>query len=159
MLGRFQGRFDAQLFARAGGDFDDVARTNLIGRNVQSLGVHQNRVVPDQLASLGTRSAEAHTINNVVETPFQQLEQVFAGRAAQAVGLFVIVRELRFEYAVDAAQLLLLAQLRAIVRGTALALAMLAGRVGALLHRTLGGEALIAFQKQLAAFAAALTAL
>src|SRR5581483_3347018 len=88
-----------------------------------------------------------------------QLQQVLAGRALVARGFLVIIFELALEHAVDAAQLLLLAQLQAVVRHAAATLAVLAGRVGALVHRAALGEALLAFQEQLAALAAAQAAL
>ena len=76
-------------------------------------------------------------------------------RAASAID----TAELALEDAVDAADLLLLAQLLAVV-GQALAalLAVLARRVGAALDRALVSKALLAFEEQFLALAAALAA-
>ena len=59
----------------------------------------------------------------------QELEQVVAGHAAAALGLDVMLAELRLEHAVIPAHLLLLAQLKTVLRRTpGAALAVLARR-------------------------------
>jgi hypothetical protein len=76
-----------------------------------------------------------------------------------ALGIAEHFAELALEHAVDAADLLLFAQLRA-VTGQALAglLAVLAGRIGTALDGTFVSEALFAFEEELFALAAALAA-
>ena len=65
-----------------------------------------------------------------------------------------------FEQTVDVAHLLLLAQLLAVVgESRAALLAVLAGRVGAPLHRALVGKALLALEKELLPFSPAMPAL
>jgi hypothetical protein len=69
-----------------------------------------------------------------------------------------VAAELALHHAVDAARLLLLAQLHAVVRRLApegLLLAMHPRREGAALHRALGAEAALPFEEQLHAFAPA----
>ncbi len=78
-----------------------------------------------QLARFSTRGAKTHAVYDVVETAFQQLQQVFAGRAFQACSFLVVVAELLLQYAVDTAYFLLFTQLYAVVGQTAAARAVL----------------------------------
>src|SRR5207302_893546 len=74
--------------------------------------------------------------------------------------VLVGVAELALEHAVGTAHLLLFAQLLAVVgKPRAALLPVLAGRVGAPLNRALVGKALLALEKELLAFAAAVSAL
>src|SRR5690606_31648979 len=66
--------------------------------------------------------------------------------------------ELLLQDPVGAPDLLLLAQLQGVPREPRLLLPVLAGRVAASLDRALVGEAFLAFEKQLLAFAPALAA-
>ena len=84
----------------------------------------------------------------------QSLARDFLGARGQLVG----IAELAFQHAVNAAYLLLFAQLRAVVGTAQIFLAVLAGRVRAALNGTLVGEALLAFEEELLAFPAALAA-
>ena len=105
-------------------------------------------------------AAEAQPVDHVVEAPLELArEQVLAHDA-------LLVRRARskvrrnwpLQHAVEALHLLLLAQLQAVALQLALdapALAVLAGRVVALLDRALLGEAAVALQEQLHALAAA----
>src|SRR5262249_49987290 len=91
---------------------------------------------------------------------FQDLQQALARHALRAGGRGVDLAELALKDAVDAARLLLLAQLLAVVgQARARLLAMLAGRVAAALDGALVGEALLALQEELLALPAALPAL
>src|SRR6185437_14873193 len=93
-----------------------------------------------------------HAVHDVVETALEQPQQVLAGGAGLACGFRVVVAELALEHAVHAAQLLLLAQLQAIV-GQALAaltldaagrhaeLALVLERLGAALEEKVGALA------------------
>ena len=83
----------------------------------------------------GARGREAHAVDGVVEAALEQLQQRLAGDAAAgALGLLEVAAELIFEHAVDALDLLLLAQLHAVADHLGLArAAVLAGRHVALL--------------------------
>src|SRR6266550_4751983 len=84
------------------------------------------------------------------------LQQQFAGDAGTARGLLEVVAELVFQREVDALGLLLFAQLQAVTHNLGLAVfTVLAGGEVALLHRTLVGKTLGAFQEKLHAFATA----
>src|SRR4029079_17899944 len=79
----------------------------------------------------------------------QDLEQDLTGLAGLAVGLFVVTAELLLQDAVDAAGLLLLAQLQQVLAVLGAAAAVLARRVGPDLDRALRGLALAALEEQL----------
>src|SRR6185436_18239177 len=136
------------------------ADAQAIRRDVHALAVDQDGVVAHDLARFAARGAEAHAVGDVVEARFEQLQQALAGDALGARRVVVGVAELPLEQPVGVAHLLLLAQLLAVVgEARAALLAVLAGRVGAALHRALVGEALLALEVELLAFAAAMTAL
>src|SRR5262249_27513410 len=79
---------------------------------------------------------------------------------ALAGGRFgVELAELALEQAVDAADFLFFTQLHAVARQARLLLAVLAGRIGAMIDRTLFGIAFLALEEELLALAAALPAL
>jgi hypothetical protein len=124
-----------------------------------STTVHQNAVVAHDLARFSARGAEAHLVSNVVEARFQHLQQRFAGNAFLLRRALINIAELALEQAVDTAQLLLFAQLYAIAGKAAVLLTVLTRRIIAALNRTFIGEALIAFEEEFLALAAALTAL
>src|SRR4030095_7257808 len=82
---------------------------------VDDLAVDGDRAVAHELARLRARRAEAHPIDDVVEPRLEELQQIRAGRALAPRGLAEIAAELPLEDPVRAAQLLLLAQLVAVV--------------------------------------------
>ena len=114
----------------------------------------------NQLARLGARGGHAHAVDGVVEAALQQLQQRLAGDAAAgALGLFEVAAELIFQHAVDALDLLLLAQLHAVADHLGLAQpAVLARGHVALLDRALLGVAALTLEEQLHALAAAQSA-
>ena len=73
------------------------------------------RAVRDQLARFGAGRAEAHAVDDVVEARLEQHQQVRAGVALAALGFGEVAAELALEDAVHALDLLLLAQLDAVV--------------------------------------------
>ena len=124
------GFLHAQLSARTLGQGDLVTRTNLVRRDVDLLAVDQDGLVRDELASLGAGDRETHAVDDVVQTAFEQAQQVFAGVALEGRRLGVVVAELTLEHTVDALDLLLFTQLNSIVgHAHALVGAMLAGLV------------------------------
>ena len=84
--------------------------------------------VADELAGLGSRRREAHPVDDVVEAQLERAEEALAGHAGAVLGVVEVVPELALEDAVDAADLLLLAKLEAVVADLAAADAVLAGR-------------------------------
>jgi hypothetical protein len=136
---------------------DDVALADPVARDGDPLAVDQHVAVADELAGLAAAGAPAGPEDHVVEAQLEVAQQVLAGDAGLAAGLLVEVAELLLQEPVDAAGLLLLAQLGQVLRALAHAVAaVLAGRVGAAVavgHR-LGDGALervaaLALQEQL----------
>src|SRR5688572_21451135 len=154
LLRQRQRFLDAKLLARTLGDRDLVARLDLEGRQVDLLAVDHDGLVRDELARLRPRHGEAHAIDDVVEALLEDAEQVLAGVALLAGGLRVDVAELALEQAVDALDLLLLAQLDGVV-GQATLLRRRAVLAGLLLELALRVErASGALERQVGAFAA-----
>ncbi|MCY1438506.1 hypothetical protein D9M71_547090 [compost metagenome] len=69
----------------------------------------------NQLTGFSAGSAVAHTVNDVVQTAFEQLQQVLTSSAFLAGCFFVVTAELTLENAVDTTDLLLFTQLSAVV--------------------------------------------
>ena len=112
--------------------------------------------VAHQLARLRVVGREAEPVDHVVEAPLEELQQVLARDALHADRLVVVAAELALGEAVDALHLLLLAQLRTVVRQLAAArLAVLAGGVGAALVAALVRVAAVPLEEQLHVFAPA----
>src|SRR3954454_18669993 len=128
---------------------DDVVRAHPVGGDVDLAAVHPDVPVADQLAGHVAGLGEAGPVDHVVQPRFQDLEQDLTGLAGLVVGLFVVAAELLLQHAVDAAGLLLLAQLQQVLAVLAAAPAVLARRVGPDLDRALGGLALAALEEQL----------
>ena len=112
-----------------------------------------------ELARLTARGAEAEPVDHVVESDLEQPQQVLAGDALLAARHHVVVVELLFEHLVEAPRLLLFAQLQQVLGLLDAPAAVLARRVRAALDRAFVGEAALALEKELHAFAAALLAL
>ena len=90
--------------------------------------------VRNELAGSRTRRGDTQAVNDVVQAALQQLQQVLTRDTTHAGSLLVGARELLLQQAVRVLRLLLLAQLRAVLRHF-LALArqtMLSGRIVAL---------------------------
>src|SRR5579859_3502852 len=112
--------------------------------------------VPHELPRLLARRAQTEPVDDVVQAQLQVAQQVDAGHAWLPGRLVEIVAELLLEQAVDAARLLLRAQLDAVVGRLALArLAVHAGRERAALDGALRRVAPLALQVELGALAAA----
>src|SRR5215217_5927670 len=144
-----------QVLAHTLLDLDDVARLDLVGGDVDLPAVDGHVRVAHQLARLVAAPGQAAPVDHVVEARLQQLEQRLAGDALPAGRLDVVVVELLLEHAVDAAGLLLLPELQVVLALLEPAAAVLAGRVGALLHRALGALALGALEEELGLLAPA----
>src|ERR1041384_7925042 len=147
---------DRRVLAAAGPDRHDIARLDRERRDIHLLAVHDEVAVADQLPRLRRGRREPGAIGDVVEPPFEQLQQRLAGDAARPLRLLEVAAELILEHAVDALDLLLLAQLHAVAGQLLLArLPVLPRREVALLDRALLGVAALALEEQLHPLAAA----
>src|SRR5262249_11756531 len=124
-------------------------------RDVDPPSVHLEVTVAHELPALRARGHVAQAEHHVVEPPLEQRHQVLALHAFERRGLVDRLAELALQHAVDAAHLLLLAQLLAVVGELRPALAVLTRRVVAPLDGALVREAAVALQEQLHALAAA----
>src|SRR5262249_32093235 len=127
-------------------------------RDVHLLAVHQEVAMADQLTGLRPRGRQSQPIDDVVEPPFEELEQRHAGNAARALGGLEVAAELILDHSVNALHLLLLAQLQAVAGELRLPrLAGLPGREIALFDGALLRIAPLPLQEQLHRLAATQT--
>src|SRR5579862_8096159 len=132
-----------------GRDLDDVVLAHPEGRDVHPAAVDRDVTVPDELAGHVPALGEAGAVHDVVEPALQDLEQRLAGTAGLVGGLDVVAVELLLEHAVDAAGLLLLADLQQVLAVLLTDPAVLTRRVGADLDRALRRVALGALEEEL----------
>src|SRR3954465_152479 len=149
LAGTGGGDLERHHLARLLRDLDDVVGAPPVGRDVDLAAVHPDVAVAHQLASHVAGLGQAGPVDHVVQPRLEDLEQNLTGLAGLLVGLFVVAAELLLQHAVDAAGLLLLAQLQQVLAVLAAAPAVLARRVGPDLDRALGGLALAALEEQL----------
>src|SRR5262249_47283956 len=105
---------DTQLCSRLLDHLDNIALPQLVGRNVDALAIHQNAVMPYDLARFSARRAESHAVGHGVQPALEELQQILTRDAFAAIRLSVDLAELTLQYAVDTPYLLLLSQLRGI---------------------------------------------
>src|SRR6185295_9160743 len=132
-----------------------IAGLHRVRGHVRGGAVDREVAVGHELAGLCPRAGEAEPEDDVVEPGLEPLEERLAGDAGRAFGLTVVVPELPLEHAIDAADLLLLAQLDAELAHLAAADAVLAGRGRTPLEGALLGVAASALQEELGALPAA----
>src|SRR5690606_16122064 len=132
------------------------AGLGLVGGQVDRLAVDRDATVRHQLARGRPGHREAHAVDDVVEAGLEQLQQVLTRVALLGRGLLVVVAELALQQAVDALDLLLLAQLDGVVGELAAtragAGAVLAGLLLQLALRVEGAGGRL--QREVGAFAA-----
>ena len=105
-------------------DSDDVAGLDAVGRDVHALAVHGEVTVTDGLTSLFAGAGEAKTEDDVVEARLKDDHEVLTGDAVHLTGLVEVAVELLLQNAIDELDLLLLAQLHAVLRFLATALGL-----------------------------------
>ena len=125
------------------------------GRDVRGAAVDSEVAVGHELARVVAGRRDAEPEDHVIEPQLEDAEQVLARHAGAGLSVLEVVVELALQDAVDAADLLLLAQLEAVVADLAAADAVLAGRRGPPLERALLGIAARTLEEELGAFATA----
>ena len=83
LLSQFKGFSDTSLLLGLFAHGDDVARLDVVRRNVHLLAVDKDGAVRNHLAGFSARGAEAHAVNHVVQTGFKKGEKVFTGVAGR----------------------------------------------------------------------------
>src|SRR3990167_7114126 len=97
-----------------------------------------------QLASRVARTRQSGTLHGVIESQFQQAQQVFAGDALHPLRAFERAAKLTFQDAIEPLHLLLLPQLHGIFRWLGPFFAVLPRRGGTPFEGTFIGETPIA---------------
>ena len=138
-----------------GADLDPIARLAMEGGDVRRAAVDGEVAVRHELSRVVARGRDSEPEDDVVEPKLEDPQEVLAGHAGAGFGLLEIVVELALEDAIDAADLLLLAELEAIVADLAASDAVLARRRRTPLEGALLGVAARALQEELRALAAA----
>src|SRR5262245_13113987 len=127
---------------------DHVALPQRVGRDRHALAVHVDMAVPDELAGLVAARREPGAEHGVVDAQLERAHEVLTGDARLTVRLRVERTELLLEQAVDAARLLLLAQLQQVLAVSHATAAVHARRVRTPLDRAAHGLALGALEEQ-----------
>src|SRR5262249_17395390 len=149
-LHRAQRVDDARDLARRLANLHQVVRPHQVRGNVDLATVELEVAGAHELPRLGVVGREAQTVDDVVEAPLEQLDEVLAGDALHPRRLVVVAAELALGDPVDALDFLLLAQLLAVVRRLLAArLAVLPRRIGPPLVPALVGVAAVALEEQL----------
>jgi hypothetical protein len=105
-------------------------------------------VVPDEVTPLRPRVGETEAIHHIVQTAFEQDQQVGTGNTFLPIGFFKKQPKLLFRKAVGILDLLLFAQLYAVVRWFAAApLSMVTGSVSSAIEGAFVGVATVTLQK------------
>lgn len=135
-FGRSGGFDNASQFAGFFLDGNDIAGFDQIGRDVHAFAVDHDVAVVDELTRSENGRNEFHTINDGVQTRFQQTDQVFGRVAAAADSFGVVFAHLFFgNVAVVGFQFLFSQQLRAVVGRFAFVLTVLTRTVFAAVNR------------------------
>src|SRR5580704_11704723 len=109
--------------------------------------------VTNDLPCLRQRAGEAETIDDVIEPALEQHQQILAGDAVHPLSHREVCRELRFHQAVNALNLLLLAQPNREFGETRTRLSVRAGRIIAPLDRALVAVASLSLEEEFQSFA------
>src|SRR5688572_19668041 len=136
-------------------DLELVARLELVRRDVRRDAVHGEVAMVDELSCGGPGRREAGPVDDVIEAQLERAEQVLAGHARAVLRGDEVVPELALEQAVGLADLLLLAQLQAVLADLAPADAVLTGRRWSALEGAFLRVAARALQEELGALTAA----
>ena len=123
-LGGNQSLLDGKEITVLLADSDNVAGLDEIGRDVNTTAVHGEVTVTHGLTCLLASAGKAQTENNIVETGLENDHQVLAGNALHLTSTDEVAVELLLEHAVDELNLLLLAQLHAVLGFLATALGL-----------------------------------
>ena len=132
-----------------------VTCTNDERRNVYLLTVETEVTVSYELTSFLTAVCKTDSVDNVIETSFKKVEEVFTCNAFGLFCLLEVTLELVLENAVVSLCLLLFAELYSVFLYVLSAITVLAGNGRMLLYCALARKATVALKEKLSAFSAA----
>jgi len=129
-------------------DRDGVPGAHPVGGDVHAAVVDGEVAMVDELARLGSGAGESQAPDDVVEPTLEELEEGLSGDAGATCGFGEAAAKLTLEQAVDSTQLLLFAELEAVVGDSAThpSLGALARWVRALLDGALARSAPVALE-------------
>ena len=108
----------------------DVSGLNLVGGDVNDFSVYDDMAMEHDLTGSGAGGSDTETVNDVVETRFEELDEDFTGDTFHARSLVEEVAELTLENAVSVFHFLLFAELSSVLRRfAATVLTVLAGGI------------------------------
>src|ERR1700674_1521642 len=155
MTGKILRDFENRNLAAALANLNLFAHGDLVRRNVDLLPVHLHVSVTHQLARLAAGNAEAQSVDDVVQTPLERLQQLRARNTLGPDRVLEVVPELAFLSEVDAFSFLFFTQLQTVAYNLGLfVFPVLSGSEVAFLNRAFVAEALRAFQEELDPFPA-----
>jgi len=127
---------------------DGVPGAHPVGGDVHAAVVDGEVAMADELTRLGSGAGESQAPDDVVEATLEELEESLSGDAGATCGFGEVAAELTLEQAVDSTELLLFAELEAVVGDSAThpSLGALARRVRALLDSALARSAAVALE-------------
>src|SRR5207245_767807 len=128
-------------------ELEHLALAHRVRRDRHPAPVDRHVTVPHELAGLVAARCETGAEDDVVDAQLEHAEQVLSGDALLAGGLGVEVAELLLEEPVDAAGLLLLAELEQVLALADPTTAVLTGRIRTPLDRAANRVALRALQE------------
>src|SRR5450830_692775 len=153
LLSQRQRFSDTHLLLRFFAHSDYITSLDLVRSDVDNDTVDCQRLVRHQLTRFSASRAKAHTIDNVVQTRFKQLQQCFTGVALATVRFSEVAAELTLKDAVHTLDLLLFAQLVTVIGSTSTGSTAMLTRLG--IQFALGIQrAACALEEQVRAFAA-----
>ncbi len=79
----------------------NIANSYQCGRNVQTFAVNSNVAMSYDLASLTAGVSQAEAENYVVDSSFEEDQQVFTGDTFHLFSFIIVATELFFQYAID----------------------------------------------------------
>ena len=94
-----------------------VPDVHQVGGDIDALAIDGEMVVPHKMASLGSRIDEPQAIDHVVQSAFEQYQQVGTGDAFLAVGFFKEKPKLFFGQPIRIFDFLLFTKLDAVIGG------------------------------------------
>src|SRR6478752_6587179 len=127
---RLASQLDREGLDRLLADRDDVVLLDAVRGHVDAHAVDLEVTVGHELTGVTTRAGQARTVDDVVQTGLEDLEQVLTGLAGAAGRLLVVPDELLLHDAVGEAGALLLLELGEVLLLLDPATAVLAGREG-----------------------------